>query len=47
MFALTFLIQHSIGGSSYCDEAGKRKVIQIGKEETKLSFAAGNVIFHI
>ena len=25
MFAVTILIQHSVGGSSYCDEAGKRK----------------------
>ena len=47
MSALTSLMQHSTGSSSYSSHTKKEiKGIQIGKEEVKLSLFADNMILH-
>ena len=45
--AFTTSIQHSIGSRSHCDQTRKRKSIQIGKEEVKLSLFADDMIVYI
>lgn len=48
MFILTILIQHGAGNFSQCNEASNgKKIILIGKEETKLSPLADNMVFYV
>ena len=47
MSTLTTLIQHSFGSPSHCNQRRKEiKVIQIGKEEVKLSLFAKDMILY-
>ena len=46
MPALTTFIQHSIGSPSHT-QSNKRKVIQIGREDIKLSLYIGDMILYI
>ena len=47
MSTLTTLIQHSFGSPSHSNQRRKRKEIQIGKEEVKLSLFADDMILYI
>ena len=47
MSTLTTLIQHSFGSPSHSNQRRKRKGIQIGKEEVKLSLFADDMILYI
>ena len=48
MPTLTTIIQHSFGSFSHCNQRRKRKKgIQIGKEEVKLSLFADDLILYI
>ena len=44
---LTATIQHSFGSFSHSNQRRKRKGIQIGKEEVKLSLFADDMILYI
>ena len=44
---LTTTIQHSFGSFDHSNQSRKRKGIQIGKEEVKLSLFADNLILYI
>ena len=46
MPSLTTPIQHSIGSSGQGNQARKKKRIQLGKEEVKLSLFADNIIVY-
>ena len=46
MSTLTTLIQHSFGSPSHSNQRRKRKEIQIGKEEVKLSLFADDMILY-
>ena len=47
MSTFTTSIQHSIGSPSHSDQTRKKKGIQFGKEETKLSLFADDMIVYI
>ena len=47
MPTLTATIQHSFGSFSHSNQRRKRKGIQIGKEEVKLSLLADDMILYI
>ena len=47
MSTFTIIIQHSSGSPSYSREEKEIKVIQIGKEEVKLSLTADDMILYI
>ena len=47
MSSFTTSIQHSIGRTSHSKQTRKRKGIQIGKEEAKLSLFADDMIVYI
>ena len=47
MSTLATLIQHSYGSPSHGNQRRKRKGIQIGKEEVKLSLLADDMILYI
>ena len=47
MPSLTTPIQYSIGSSSQSNQARKRKGIQLGKEEVKLSLFADDMIVYL
>ena len=47
MSAFTTSIQHSIGSPSHSNQTKKKKGIQIGKEEAKLSFFADDMRVYI
>ena len=48
MSTLTTIIQHSFGSPSHGNQRRKRnKIIQIGKEEVKLSLFADDMILYI
>ena len=47
MPTLATLIQHSYGSPSHGNQRRKRKGIQIGKEEVKLSLLADDMILYI
>ena len=41
------IIQHSFGSPSYSNHRRKRKEIQMGKEEVKLSLSADDILYKI
>jgi len=45
MSTLATHIQHSTGSHNHSNQTRKRKGIQIGKEEVKLSLFAGDIVF--
>ena len=47
MSSFTTSIQHSIGSPSHSNQTRKRKGIQIGKEEMKLSLFADDMIVYM
>ena len=47
MSTLATFIQHRFGSPSHSNQRRKRKVIQIGKEEAKLSLFADDMILYI
>ena len=48
MFTLTTSIQYSCGSNSHSNQTRKRnKIIQVGREEVKLSLYANDMIFCI
>ena len=47
MPTLTTTIQHNFGSFSHTNQSRKRKGIQIGKEEVKLSLFADDMILYI
>ena len=47
MSSLTTFIQHSFGSPSYSNQRRKRRGIQIGKEEIKLSLFIDDMILYI
>ena len=47
MASFPLIIQHSFGSPTYSNQKRKRKGIQIGKEEVKLSLFADDMILYI
>ena len=48
MSTLTIVVQHSVGSPRLSNQTTKRnKIIQIGKEEVKLSFFTNDMILYV